>query len=82
MLQASLRNLAKEKFLPIADELDRKQEFPMKNFKIMADLGLMGLDIPVEQGGSGGDKVSTVIAIEEISGLVLQRVGSSTLTLF
>jgi len=67
MLQTALRNLAKEKFLPIADELDRKQEFPMDNFKIMADLGLMGLDIPVENGGSGGDKVSIVIAIEEIS---------------
>ncbi|MDD5191259.1 MAG: acyl-CoA dehydrogenase family protein, partial [Dehalococcoidales bacterium] len=67
MLQTSMRELGAKKFLPIADELDRKQEFPMANFKIMCDLGLMGLCIPAAYGGSDGDKVSTVIVIEELS---------------
>jgi alkylation response protein AidB-like acyl-CoA dehydrogenase len=67
MVQTSLRDLGAKKFLPIADELDRKQEFPMANFKIMTELGLTGLGIPEVYGGCEGDKMTAVIAIEELS---------------
>ncbi len=67
MLQKTVRELSAQKFLPIADELDRKQQFPMDNFKIICDMGWMGLGIPKEYGGSGGDKISMVIAIEEMA---------------
>lgn len=67
MLQAAVRELATKEFLLLADEFDRKQEFPVENVKKMCAIGLAGLDISPDYGGSGGDKISTVIAIEELS---------------
>ena len=67
MLQTTVRDFANEKLAPVADELDRKQEFAWDNFKMMAEMGLLGLGIPQEYGGSGGDELSVAIAIEEIS---------------
>ncbi len=67
MLQATVRDFADEKLAPVADELDRKQEFARDNFKMMAEMGLFGLTIPQEYGGSGGDELSIAIAIEELS---------------
>lgn len=67
MLQTAVRDLAQNKFAAIADELDRKQEFAWDNFKAMAEMGLLGLSIPEEYGGSGGGELSIAIAVEEIS---------------
>ncbi len=67
MLQTTVRDFANEKLAPVADELDRKQEFARDNFKMMADMGLLGLGIPPEHGGSGGDELSVAIAVEELS---------------
>jgi butyryl-CoA dehydrogenase len=67
MLQAMVRDFASKKLAPVADELDRKQEFARDNFKMMMEVGLLGLGIPPEHGGSGGDELSIAIAIEEIA---------------
>jgi len=67
MLQTTMRDFANNKLAPIADELDRAQEFPRDNFKAMADLGLAGIVIPTEYGGAGRDTVSEVVAVEEIA---------------
>jgi len=67
MLQTTVRDFANDKLAPVADELDRKQEFAKDNFKMMADMGLLGLGIPPEYGGSGGDELSVAIAVEELS---------------
>ncbi len=67
MLQTTVRDFANEKLAPVADELDRKQEFARDNFKMMAEMGLLGLGIPPEHGGSGGDELSVAIAVEELS---------------
>jgi acyl-CoA dehydrogenase len=67
MLQTMVRDFANEKLAPVADELDRKQEFARGNFDMMAEMGLLGLGIPQEYGGSGGDELSAAIAIEELS---------------
>ena len=48
MLQATVRDFANDKLAPVADELDRKQEFAWDNFKMMAGMGLLGLGIPPE----------------------------------
>ena len=67
MLQTTVRDFASEKLAPVADELDRKQEFARDNFRMMAEMGLLGLGIPPEYGGSGGDELSVAIAVEELS---------------
>jgi alkylation response protein AidB-like acyl-CoA dehydrogenase len=67
MLQTTVRDFANEKLTPVADELDRRQEFAWDNFKMMAEMGLLGLGIPSEYGGSGGDELSIAIATEEMA---------------
>jgi butyryl-CoA dehydrogenase len=64
-----VRDFAREKLVPTADELDRKQEFARDNFRMMAEMGLLGLGIPVEYGGSGSDgaEMSIAIAVEELA---------------
>jgi len=67
MLQKTVRDLANDKFAAVANELDRKEEFAWDNFKLMAGMGLLGLSISPEYGGSGGDELSIAIAVEEIA---------------
>src|ERR671916_2594362 len=61
------RGFPQEEGRPRAAELDREQKFPYDVVSEMARLGLMGLSLPQEYGGSGGDFVAYNMALEEIS---------------
>lgn len=61
------RDFARAEIAPLAAELDREQKFPYDIIAGMARLGLMGLTLPEEYGGSGGDFVGYNLALEEIS---------------
>ncbi len=61
------RNFAQGVIRPRAGQLDREQRFPYDIVAEMASLGLMGLTLPEEYGGSGGDFVAYNLALEEIS---------------
>jgi len=52
---------------PHAEALDKEARFPTDLVKRMAELGLMGMMVPEQWGGSGLDTVSYAIAIENIS---------------
>lgn len=66
-----VRQLAKEfaekEIKPIAEEVDETAEFPMEVYKKMADAGFLGIKIPKEFGGSGGDHRSYAIVMEELA---------------
>jgi short-chain 2-methylacyl-CoA dehydrogenase len=61
------RDFAQGTVAPRAEQLDRDQQFPYDLVAQMADLGLLGLTLPEEYGGSGGDFVSYCLALEEIA---------------
>src|SRR5215204_5952719 len=61
------REFAQGEIRPRAADLDREQKFPYDIVAEMASLGLMGLTLPEEYGGSGGDFVAYNLALEEIS---------------
>lgn len=61
------RDFAQSEIRPRAAQLDREQKFPYDIISSMAELGFMGLSLPEEYGGSGGDFVSYNLALEEIS---------------
>ncbi len=61
------RDFARAEIEPRAAALDREQRFPYDIIAEMARLGLMGLTLPEEYGGSGGDFVGYNLALEEIS---------------
>jgi butyryl-CoA dehydrogenase len=69
--QRRWRDLAREyaqgTIRPRAEQLDREGKFPYDIVAEMASLGLMGLTLPEEYGGSGGDFVGYCLALEEIS---------------
>ncbi|MDP2931418.1 MAG: acyl-CoA dehydrogenase family protein [Chloroflexota bacterium] len=66
MLRTTLRDFAKKELEPVAAKIDQTGEFPTKQFKQMAELGLMGLTLPEEYGGSGKGMVEFCIAVEEL----------------
>ena len=67
MLQTTVRDFAREKVEPIADQMEQAEEFPWGNFKLMGKLGLLGLLHPLEYGGGGSDHMSFAIVTEELA---------------
>jgi len=67
LIRETVRSFAVEKVAPIAEELDREHRFPYELVAEMAELGLMGIPIPEEYGGGGGDTLSYAIAVEELT---------------
>ncbi|HXV58362.1 MAG TPA: acyl-CoA dehydrogenase family protein [Gaiellaceae bacterium] len=67
LLRETVRSFAEERIAPVAEELDREHRFPYELVGELAELGLMGIPVPEEHGGAGGDTVSYAIAIEELA---------------
>ncbi|HST26225.1 MAG TPA: acyl-CoA dehydrogenase family protein [Gaiellaceae bacterium] len=67
LIRTTVRDFAVERVAPVAEELDREHRFPYEIVAELAELGLMGIPIPEEYGGAGGDTVSYAIAIEELT---------------
>ncbi|MBX7083123.1 MAG: acyl-CoA dehydrogenase family protein [Nannocystaceae bacterium] len=66
-LVAMVREFAARDVKPIAAQLDREARFPKELVATMGQLGLMGIEVPVELGGSGLDPIAYVLAMEEVS---------------
>jgi alkylation response protein AidB-like acyl-CoA dehydrogenase len=60
------RQFAREEVLPGAAERDRTHAFPTELVAQMAELGLLGVFVPEEYGGSGMDVLAYVLALEEV----------------
>ena len=67
LIRDTVRDFAEREIAPKAAEIDSKGTFPADIIKKMAELGLMGLPIPEEYGGSGADYTSYCLALEEIT---------------
>jgi len=67
MIQKAARDFAQNECLPGVIERDELQKFPKEQIEKLADLGFMGMMVKPENGGSGMDTVSYVLAMEEIS---------------
>jgi len=67
MIQLMARDFARSEIDPIARDLDRKSTFPWEILKKMTQLGLMGMMVPEEFGGSDVGAVSYCLAMQEIA---------------
>jgi len=67
MIYDMCRKFANEELAPNAGKWDKNHEFPTDAVDKMAELGLMGLNIEGDYGGSEMDTLSYAIAMEEIS---------------
>ena len=67
LVRKMYREFAETEVKPLAEELDEEERFPMETVEKMAKLGMMGIYFPTEVGGAGGDVLSYVMAVEELS---------------
>jgi butyryl-CoA dehydrogenase len=67
MIQRTARDFAEREVAPKARELDREGRWPVELVARMAELGLMGVAVPADLGGTGADAVAYVLAMEEVS---------------
>ena len=67
MLRDTVRRIAVDQFGPRAAEIDEKETFSQENFKILAENGLLGIQIPEEYGGAGAGMLSLILTVEEVA---------------
>ncbi|URZ15282.1 acyl-CoA dehydrogenase [Clostridium felsineum] len=67
LVRQMVREFAENEVKPIAAEIDETERFPMENVKKMAQYGMMGIPFSKEYGGAGGDVLSYILAVEELS---------------
>ncbi len=67
LFRSMVRDFAEGEIRPKVDELWEKGEFPYEIIKKMGTLGIMGIPWPEKYGGSDGDYLSYVIAVEELA---------------
>jgi butyryl-CoA dehydrogenase len=67
LLRDMVREFAEKEIQPRAAEIDQTDEFPWDLWRRMADLGILGMTLPPEYGGSGMDTVCWAIAQEEMA---------------
>ncbi|HUI00238.1 MAG TPA: acyl-CoA dehydrogenase family protein [Nitrososphaerales archaeon] len=66
-LRTWARDFATREVAPVAEKIDRTDEYPRDLMKKMANYGLLGIGTPKEYGGLGLDLVSAVVVAEEIA---------------
>lgn len=66
-IQSLTRQIAQGELAPIADDLDRKEEFGWSVFQKLAEAGIPGVVIPEEYGGIGASYLSGVLVMEELA---------------
>ncbi len=67
MIRLMAQDFAKKELEPMAAEWDRQGMFPMDAVKKMGELGLLGMMVPQELGGSGAGAVAYCLALQEIA---------------
>jgi butyryl-CoA dehydrogenase len=67
LIRDSVRDFVQQRVAPFAADWDRDSHFPREQLNEMAALGLFGMFIPQQWGGSGTDYLSFALAIEEIA---------------
>ena len=67
MVRETTRAFVEREVKPVAQRLDREAIYPSELIKRLSELGLMGILVPQEFGGSGMDLLCCVVAMEEIS---------------
>ena len=67
MIRETVHGFAQEHIAPIAADIDRENQFPRHLWPMMGELGLHGITVGEEDGGTGLGYLEHTIAIEEIS---------------
>jgi isovaleryl-CoA dehydrogenase len=66
-VRTQVRSFARKEIAPLADGIDRSNEFPRALWPKLGALGLLGLTVPERWGGAGLGYLAHILAMEEIS---------------
>lgn len=67
LLRKTVNSFVKREIEPIAEEMDRKDEWPKDMWNKLGELGVLGLTVPEEYGGAGLGPVEQAMVTEEIA---------------
>jgi isovaleryl-CoA dehydrogenase len=67
LIRETVRRLCREEIDPLAARIDRDDWFPEEIFRRLGEIGLLGVLVPEEYGGSEGDYFSAMLAMEELA---------------
>ena len=67
ILKETIREFAQEEILPLSKLMEEEGRIPKEIIKKLAEIGVMGMTVPAEYGGSELDYISSCIIIEEIA---------------
>lgn len=89
MLREAIRDFAMKEIVPLVNEAEEKETFPIQLFPMMGDLGYLCVRYPEEYGGGGAGKIGECVAMEElgrvsagITGGIIVQSGLSTSAIY
>ena len=90
LVRRTVHQFAEKSIAPLVAEMEKSQRFPAQLIREMGEIGILGLVIPPQYGGSGLGYLARTVAVEEVSrvsaavGLALQvhHMGAATLVEF
>lgn len=66
-IQKLVRNFSEKKIQKLSEVIDEEGRFPAETIAALAEMGIMGLNIPEEYGGVGMDEICKVLTISEVA---------------
>lgn len=67
LFRSTVADFVEREVIPVAAEMDEREEFPWRLFRRAAELGLLGVRYPEEYGGANTDNMTFVLMLEELA---------------
>ena len=67
LMRDTIRKFLEKELVPIVEEIDANEEFPLEPYKKLGEMGFIGLHVPEEYGGGGADFLGKCVVAEEIA---------------